>query len=70
MASVVNTYKVHYHFEQSGKKSSAEQIVYIQAADSSYNTLKAVLSSNSKLQPGTLVLDSVEEVGQGNNAIA
>lgn len=70
MASPVNTYKCVYHFEQGGKKASMEQYQYIQAANSSYATLKAVLSSNSLLQPGTLVFDSVEEVGHGDNCIA
>lgn len=70
MASVVNTYKVHYHFEQGGKKAGVDYMNYIQAAAMDYNTLQGVLSSNSKLRPGTLVLDSVEEIGRGDTAIA
>ncbi len=68
--AVVNTYKVHYHFAQGGKTSSMEYIDYVQSADSKYDTIVAVISSNSKLRPGTLVIDSVEEVGHGDGAIA
>lgn len=70
--AVVNVYKVHYHFDQGtpAKKSSPEYIDYIQAAASDYNTLKNVLSTNSKLRAGTLVIDSVQEVGHGDNALA
>lgn len=70
MAAVVNTYKVLYHFEQGGKKSGPDYLDYIQASAGDYTTLKGVLSSNTKLKPGTLVIDSVEEVGHGDNAIA
>ena len=71
MASVVNTYKVHYHFEISGKKSSPEYIDYVQASASDYNSIKSVLSSNSKLRGGgTLVIDSLQETGHGDAAIA
>ena len=70
MATVLNTYKVHYHFESGGKKSSPEYIDYLQATASDYNSIKAVLSSNSLLRVGTLVLDSVEETGHGDIAKA
>lgn len=66
MASPVNTYKVAYHFEQGGKKSGPEYIDYVQASAGDYATLKGVLSSNSLLRVGTLVIDSVQEVGHGD----
>ncbi|MGO9590672.1 MAG: hypothetical protein ACLP3K_11595 [Candidatus Acidiferrales bacterium] len=70
MASVAKTYRVMYHFETSGKKSSSDYAAYIQASASDYTTLKGVLSSNSLLLTGALVLDSVQEVGHADVAIA
>lgn len=72
MASVVNTYKVHYHFEQAGKKASPEYIDYVQASASDYATIKGVLSSNSRLRGNntTLAIDSIQEVGHGDSCIA
>jgi hypothetical protein len=47
-----------------------EYVDYIQAADAKYDTLKAVVSSNTRLRVGTFTIDSVEEVGHGDDAIA
>jgi hypothetical protein len=68
MATVVNTYKVSHHFEQGGKNSSPQYNGYVQAAAGDYNSIKAVLSSNSLLRQGTLVIDSVQEVGHADTA--
>lgn len=68
--SVVNTYRVLYHFEQSGKKSGPDYADYVQSSANDYNSLKTVLSNNSKLRPGTLVIDSAQEVGHGESALA
>jgi hypothetical protein len=68
--SVVNTYKVHYHFEQGGKKSGPEYYDFCQASAGDYSSLKTVLSNNARLKPGTLVIDSVEEIAHADSAIA
>ncbi|HXF14693.1 MAG TPA: hypothetical protein VN517_16170 [Terriglobales bacterium] len=70
MATVLNTYKVIYHFEVGGRKSGVEYSDYVQATASDYNSIRTVLSNNSKLKAGTLVIDSVNEVGHGDGAIA
>jgi hypothetical protein len=70
MAAVVNEYKCEWHFEVSGKRSGEHYVGYIQAADSKYDTLNNVLSSNSKLKNGTVVFDSVQEIAHGEAAIA
>lgn len=70
MATVLNTYKVSYHFEQGGKKSGPDYTDYLQATASDYTTLKTVISNNSLLRIGTLVVDSVQEVGHGDAAKA
>lgn len=70
MATVLNTYKVHYHFEQGGKISSPVYIDFVQATASDYSSLKTVLNSNSLLRAGTLVIESVQEVGHGDAAKA
>ena len=62
MASI-QTYKVHYHGEIAGRKQGPEFIKFVQAAANDYNTLKAVLSSNSVLPVGTLVITSVQNMG-------
>jgi hypothetical protein len=63
--AVVMCFKVHYHFEGAGgKKSSEDKIEYVQCGSGDYASIKAVLSSNSKLITGaTLVIDSVVNVG-------
>ena len=73
--SVVNSYRVIYHFEVGGIKRGTEYADYVQASVGDYTTIKGVLSSNSKLKPGaasgaTLVIDSVQEIGRGDVAIA
>lgn len=69
--SVVNTYKVLYHFEQNNKKSGPDYGPdYVQAAGGDYSSIKSVLSSNNLLRPGTLVIDAVQEVGHGDAAKA
>lgn len=71
MATVLNTYKVHYHFEQGGKHSSPNYVDYFQATAGDFATLKTVMSNNSKLLGGgTLAIDSVQEVGHGDVAKA
>ena len=60
--AVVMCFRVHYHFEgPNGKKSSDDLTNYVQAADGAYDTIKAVLSSNSKLRGSShaLVIDAV-----------
>lgn len=60
MAGTTNIYKVHYHFEAGGKRISETYIDNVSAAASDYNSIKTVLSNNSRLRgPGTLVIDDV-----------
>lgn len=63
--STTNVYKIHYHFEGgNGKKISPDYVDYVSAAANDYNSLKSVLSSNSKLLgSGTLIITSVINVG-------
>ena len=68
--SAVSTYKISYHFEQSGRISGVPYSDYVQAAVGDYNSIKTVLTNNSKLRLGTLVIDSVQEVGHGDTVIA
>lgn len=68
--AAVNTYHVFYHFEQSGKKVGGDFTNYLQAAAGDYNSLRTVLSNNSKLMAGTLVFDSVQEIGHGDQVLA
>lgn len=49
--AAVNTYKVHYYLETSGKKSSVDYYDYVQAVDSKETTIQAVLNTNSR--PGS-----------------
>jgi len=64
MAGSTSIFRVLYHFENAGKKASPDYIDYLSAADSSYNSLRTVLSNNSKLLgPGTLVIDSAHNIG-------
>ncbi len=63
-----NSYKVHYHWENNGKKVNNEQIAYVQAAANDYNTIKNVITSNQGILHGgsTFVIDSVLNVGPSN----
>ena len=63
--ATVNIFKVHYHFESGGKKSSMEYIDYVSCSLGDYNSIKTVLSNNSLLRAGTLVIDSVQNIGVG-----
>ena len=63
MASVVQLYKVHAHREVNGKKSGPDYIEYVEAAASDYNSIVAVLNSNSKVPgQGTIQLSAVTQV--------
>jgi hypothetical protein len=67
MSGTTNVYKVHYHFENNGKKSSPEYIDYVSASASDYNSLKTVLNNNGRiLGGGTLVIDAVQSSGPSN----
>lgn len=59
----INVFKVHYHFESGGRKTSPDYIDYVSAADGKYDTLKTVLSNNGLLRNGTLQITSVSNVG-------
>jgi hypothetical protein len=61
--ATTNIYKVNYHFEQGKNKSSQDYSDYVSAAANDYNSIQSVLSSNSKLQAGKLVIDAVQNVG-------
>ncbi len=54
--------KVHYHYEQSGKKSSPEYIDNISVTATDAATIKSKLSQTN---PGTLVIDAVSNIGTG-----
>jgi hypothetical protein len=68
VAGTTHVFKVHYHFENSGKKSSADYIDYVNAAAGDYNSLRTVLSGNGLLRgTGTLVIDACQSLGPGVN---
>jgi len=70
MAGTTNIYKVHYHFEYSGKKASPEYIDWVSASANDYNSIKTVLNNNSKLLGGgTLVIDAVQACPSGSQTI-
>lgn len=54
--------KVHYHYEQNGKKSSPEYIDTISVTATDAATIKSKLSGSN---PGSLVIDAVSNVGTG-----
>lgn len=60
---MTNIYKVLYHFEQGGKKTGLEYSDYVSAAANDYNSIKAVLNTNSRLLSGAMVIDSIQNVG-------
>ena len=64
MPSNPYVYKVNYHFEKNGKRSSADLYDYVSAASQGYDDIAAVLASNNLLQPGTLVIDGVQTYNQ------
>lgn len=63
--AVTNCYRVLWHWEAVGKKVNQEQVDYVQAAASDYNTIKNVLVTNQGKSHGgaTFVIDSVVNVG-------
>ncbi len=64
MSGSTNVYRVHYHFENAGKQSSPEYLDYVSVAAGDYNSIKTVLSNNSRLRgSGTLVIDQVVSSG-------
>lgn len=68
--STTNVYKVHYHFEFSGKKASPDYIDYVSAAASDYNSIQTVLSNNNRiLGSGKLVIDAVMATPSGSSTI-
>lgn len=70
MAGTTNIFKVHYHFENAGKKSSPEYIDYVNSAGGDYNSLVGVLTSNGLLRgSGKLVIDAAQSVGPGADAL-
>lgn len=60
----LNVYRVTYHFEKSGKKCSDVFQDNVAAADSSFATISAVLSGNSKTNQGQGTIQIVS-VGAG-----
>ena len=65
-----NIYKVHYHFEFSGKNASPAYTDYVSAAANDYESIKTVLANNSRLLgSGKLVIDSVAASPSGSGTI-
>jgi hypothetical protein len=66
--AVTQVYRVLYHWENKGIKVNNEQIAYVQAASSDYNTLKGVIVTNQGISHGgsTFVIDNVANIGPGN----
>ena len=69
MAGTTQICKIHYHFEQGGKKASQDYIDYVSVADTKYETIKTVLNNNSRLQGGTLVIDACMSSPSGSGTI-
>jgi hypothetical protein len=68
--ALTQVFKVHYHFENAGKKSSSDYIDYLNSAGGDYNSLRSVLSSNGLLRgSGTMVIDAVQSVGPGCDSL-
>ena len=62
--------KVHYHFEFSGKKESADRVDFVGVTQGDYNSIRSVLNSNGKLlSGGTLVITSVQNMQSGPGTI-
>lgn len=59
-----NVYKVNYHFEINGRRSSPDLCNYVAAPSQDYNDVLAVLASNNLMQPGALVIDGVQTYNQ------
>ncbi len=70
MAGQTSVFKVHYHFENVGKKSSPDYIDYVNSAGGDYNSIRTVLSNNGLLRgAGTLVISAVQSCGPGADAL-
>lgn len=68
MAGTTSVLKIHYHFESSGRKSSQDYIDYVASAND-YTSIKTVLSNNSRLQGGTLVIDAAQNMPSGSSTV-
>lgn len=60
-----NVYKVNYHFEINGKRSSPDLYNYVAAFSQSYDDIVAVLVNNNLIQKGLAVIDGVQIYNQG-----
>jgi hypothetical protein len=68
--STTNIYRVLYHFEWGGKKASQDYQDYVSAAANDYESIKAVLANNSRVQGGSkLVIDAVTATPSGASNI-
>ena len=64
--AITNMYRVTYRFETGGKRVSPEEFQdNVVAASPDYDTIKAVLVANGKINGGhgTLVITSIGHVG-------
>lgn len=70
MAGTTKIRKILYHFETGGKKISPEYSDYVSVASDDYNSIKTVLSNNSRLLgAGTLVIDAVQSHPSGTETV-
>ena len=69
MAGTLNVYNVDYHFEVGGKISGGNYYASVGAAANDYNSILTVLTNNSLLRPGTLVIDNVQADPSGTQTI-
>lgn len=67
--ATTNVYRVIYHGEVAGKIVGTTQQAVLGAAANDFNTIRAVLSSNSLLPQGTLVIDEVNALPSGPQTI-
>jgi hypothetical protein len=69
MAGTTNVFKIIYHFEFSGRKSSPDYIDYVSVPGGDYPSIKTCFSNNGLLRgSGTMVIDAVQSVGPGSDA--
>jgi hypothetical protein len=70
MAGQTSVFKVIYHFENAGKKSSTDYTDYVNSAGGDYNSILTVLTNNGLLRgSGKLVIDAVHSCGPGADAL-
>jgi len=75
MATVLKVYKVIFHWV-TGATTSPDTLdgphhAFLEATANDYNSLLTVINASSTLKkPGTLVIDSCDEVGHGDVAKA